>query len=218
MRRTALLLPLLVGCNRDVKTPFPAGLEPLEANRASFPDGEGYPEALSCREGEDEEEDIGTYTWVHCKGYVNAPIDDVYAAYQTPRVVADRRAIDDLSVEWDVEPEYDVSFLLHNTVDAAITVEFDVTWRHGDVDGDPEVVEELGTRWQKTYGSEVIDLLRGSIRTTRVDADNTALEIVFHQRSLQDDSPIMHAYLDDLFADIRASVRGNELPAYDSGV
>ena len=220
MRLAALstTLFLLVGCNQDIKTPFPEGLEPLESNKASFPSGSGYPQQLSCKSGTAEEEEIGEYTWVHCKTYVNHPVAEVYDALQTPRVVADRRAIDEMSVAWDVEPEYDVSYKISNTVYDVITVEFDVNWRHGDVDGDEDVLEEIGTRWQKTFGSEVIELLRGSMYAYAVDDGNTALEIVFHQRSLQADEPLMMEYLNDLQADILAATDGAPLPSYDSGV
>jgi len=218
--RTALLptIALLVGCNQDIKTPFPEGLEPLEANKASWPSGGGYPEDLSCKSGFDEDPDVGEYTWVHCKTYVNHPIADVYAAYQKPRVMTDRRAVDEIDVTWDVEPDYDVSYEVHNVVNDIITVEFDNTWRHGDTDGYEDTLTRVGTRWQKTFGSEVIELLRGSIDTTEIDADNTGLEIVLHQRSLQEDEPLMMQYLRDLQADILAETDGDSLPSYDSGV
>lgn len=208
----------LVGCNQDIKTPFPEGLEPLENNRASWPSGSGYPEELSCKSGTAEDADVGEYTWVHCKTYVNHPIADVYAAYQKPRVMTDRRAIDEMAVEWDVEADYDVSYRVKSTVYDVITVEFENTWRHGDVDGYEDELTEVGTRWQKTFGSEVIELIRGSIFTTEADADNTALEIVLHQKSLQADEPLMMQYLRDLQADILAETNGNSLPSYDSGV
>ncbi len=218
--RVAVIFPaalFVVGCNQDIKSPFPEGLEPLEKNKASWPSGSGYPEQLSCKSGESEDDDIGKYTWVHCKTYVNHSIEDVYAAYQMPRVMSDRRAVDELSVTWDVEPEYDVSYKVHNTVYDVITVEFDNIWRHGDVDGYEDEFTEIGTRWQKTYGSEVIELLRGSILTTEIDEENCGLEIVLHQKSLQADEPLMMQYLEDLQADILAATDGDDLPAYDSG-
>jgi len=218
--RTAILCTaaLLVGCNQNVKSPFPEGLEPLEKNKASWPAGSGYPETLSCASGTNEDEDVGEYTWVHCKTYVNHPIADVYAAYQKPRVVIDRRAVNEIDVTWDVEPEYDVSYRVHHTVHDVITVEFESTWRHGDVDGYEDELTEVGSRWQKTWGTEVIELIRGSIFTTEVDANNTGLEIVVHQKTLQADEPLMMDYIRDLQTDILAETDGKSLPTYDSGV
>jgi len=209
---------LAFGCNQDIKTPFPAGLEPLEKNKASYPSGGGHPEELSCKSGFSEDADFGEYTWVHCKTYIRQPIANVYDAFQMPRVVADRRALDEMTVEWDVEPEYDHSFLLHNTVFDIITVEFDVSWRHGALDAVTDAPQEVGTRWQKTFGSEVIELLRGSIYTHAVEEDVTGLEIVFHQKSMREDEPLMMDYLRDLQADIQAASGGDDLPSYESGV
>ena len=209
---------LLSGCNQDVKTPFPEGLEPLESNRASWPSGSGYPEELSCVSGSAEEADLGEYTWVHCKTYVNHPIEEVFEAYKMPRVVTDRRAVDEAIYTWDVEPEYEVSYKVSNTVNDVVTVEFDNVWRHGDVDGYEDEFTEAGSRWQKTFGSEIIELLRGSILTTEIDEENTGLEIVLHQKTLQEDEPYMMQYLRDLQADILAATDGDPLPTYESGV
>ena len=220
MARYSLLVfaGLSFGCNQDIKTPFPAGLEPLEQNKASYPSGSGYPEKLSCKSGVDEEEEFGEYTWVHCKTYVKSPIADVYDAYLVSRVVADRRALDEMTVEWDVEPEYEHSFKLSNTVYDVITVEFDVNWRHGALDGNIDAPQEVGSRWQKTFGSEVIELLRGSIYTQAIEDDVTGVEFISHQRTLQDDEPLMMDYLNDLQADIVAESKGQSLPSYPSGV
>jgi hypothetical protein len=211
-------LLLIAGCNQDVKSPFPEGLEPLEANRASWPSGSGYPEELSCVSGSAEEAELGAYTWVHCKTYVNHSIEEVFEAYQMPRVVTDRRAVNEVSFTWDVEPEYEVSYKVSNTVDDIVTVEFDNVWRHGDVDGYEDVFTEAGSRWQKTFGSEIIELLRGSIFTTEIDEENTGLEIVLHQKTLQEDEPFMMQYLRDLQADILAATDGDALPSYETGV
>ena len=207
----------LIGCNQDIKTPFPEGLEPLEENKASWPSGGGYPETLSCTSGFDEDADVGEYTWVHCKTYVNHSISEVYEALQRPRVTADRRAVDELTVTPDVEPEYEVSYQVHNIVYDVITVEFDNNWRHGDVDGYKDELSAVGTRWQKTFGSEVIELRRGSIYTSQIDDSHTGMEIVVHQKTLQEDEPLIMNYLRDLQADILAATDGDDLPEYPSG-
>ncbi|HCH64790.1 MAG: hypothetical protein CL927_05075 [Deltaproteobacteria bacterium] len=209
---------VITGCNRDIKSPFPAGLEPLEANKASWPSGAGYPEQLSCRSGTAEEADLGEYTWVHCKTYVNHSIEAVFDAYQRPRVMTDRRAVNEIDVEWDVEPAYEVSYKVSHVVYDPITVEFDYTWRHGDVDGYEDEFTEAGTRWQKTFGTEFIELIRGSIRTTEVDEQNTGLELVLHQKTAREDEPLMMEYLRDMLTDIRAATDGDDLPSYESGV
>ena len=146
------------------------------------------------------------------------PIDAVYDALRKPRVNANRRSLAGYTVDWDVEPEYTHSYVLHNRVEDLISFEFDVNWRHGALDGNEASPGEVGTRWQKTDGSDVIELQRGSVYTWAYSDDITALEIVVHQRSMGDDGPILVDYLDDMYADILAASHGEPLPEYASGL
>jgi len=212
-RLPAIALVALVGCT--TKTPFPAGLGPLEDNKADWPD-EGE-ETISTRFGEEAEKDDG-YNWGHARGYIQQPVSEVYAALRKPRVTVNRRSLADYSVTWDVEPDYTHSYRLHNRVEDLINFEFDVNWRHGALDGEEDDPGEVGTRWQKTDGSDVIELQRGSVYTWAVSADVTALEFVVHQRSMGDDGPIVVDYLDDFYADILAASHGEPLPEYASGL
>lgn len=145
------------------------------------------------------------------------PVSEVYAALVRPRVSANRRSLADYSVQRDVE-DYPHSFRLHNSVEDLLSFEFAITWRHGSLDGDEADPEEVGSRWQKTEGSDVIELQRGSVYTWAVDDETTALEIVWHQRSLGNDRDIAETYLDDYYADILAASHGDSLPDYPSGL
>lgn len=201
-----------VGCGG--KTAFPPGLAPLENNKASWP-SEGS-ETIEKAFGEEESKDDG-YVWGHARGYVRRPIEDVYAALVKPRVSANRRSLAEYTVQHNIE-DYAHSYALHNRVEDLITMEFTITWRHGSLDGDEDAPEEVGTRWQKTEGSDVIELQRGSVYTWLVDDDTTAVELVLHQRSLGDDREIVETYLNDYYADILAASHGDDLPSYPSGL
>jgi len=206
------ILALLIGCNQ--KTPFPEGLAPLEDNRAPWP-SEGA-ETIRTHFSIEEEAD-GGFTRGHARGWVARPIADVYAALVKPRVSANRRSLADFTVEHNVEA-YPHSYALHNRVEDIITMEFTITWRHGALDGDEDNPEEVGTRWQKTDGSDVIELQRGSVYTRAHDDGLTAVELVLHQRSMGDDREIIEDYLDDYYADILAASHGEPLPEYASGI
>lgn len=208
------LLAVILGTACGGKIPFPEGLAPLESNRADWPT-EGQ-ERISTAFGTEEERDDG-YTWGHARGYVQQPVSAVYSALTRPRVSANRRSLADYSVERDVE-DYPHSYRLHNTVEDLLTFEFSITWRHGSLDGDEDDPEEVGSRWQKTDGSDVIELQRGSVYTWAVDDDTTALEVVLHQRSLGDDRDIVETYLADYYADILAASHGDSLPEYATGL
>ena len=82
------------GCFDTAATPFPPGLEPLDAtNVASFPpavDGDPCPEALVlARAGE-----VGRATVVHARGCVHAPLDVVWRAIQNPQTGRDPSSTD----------------------------------------------------------------------------------------------------------------------------
>ena len=226
-RRPALLLALGLGAgcalSKEV-TEFPPGLEPLEPIQADWPDSTAsseHPEAQTFAGGDAvDDETEAEYSWVHSRAYVQMPIHKVYQALVVPRVNADRREIDDYTVDWDVEPEYPYSYTLHNTVNDVITVEFDVTWRHGAIGGSEDEPTEVGTRWQKTEGSTVIEILRGSVHTVAIDDDVTGVELILHQRTLRRgfDADRTRAYLQDFYVALLAEAHGEPLPSYESGL
>jgi hypothetical protein len=208
MRRILLpaaLLAVLSACfgGGDDETVFPAGLEPLEANKAEFPaDGS---ETLALASGEGEEWD-----WTHARGYVHAPLALTWEALQQPEVDVDRRRVEEYEVTFDVEPDYSPSYRIDQKVVDIVTVEYSLTWRHGEVE--PGVA---AVRWQKTEGSALIELLEGSITLTG-DEETTAIEIVEHLGSpAQDDIESMELYLTDLHASVVAYTNGEDLPTYD---
>ncbi len=209
--RGAIWMVWSVACGG--KTAFPPGLAPLEDNKAPWP-AEGSETLQTIFGSEDGDE---SYTWGHARGYVARPIAAVYASLVKARVSANRRSLTEYTVEKNLE-DYPHSYALHNRVEDTITIEFTITWRHGALDGDEEAPEEVGSRWQKTDGSDVIELQRGSVYTWAVDEQATALEIVMHQRSWGEDRDILETYLDDYYDDIRSASHGEPLREYDSGL
>lgn len=206
-RSLACAAALLLGC-RAVETPFPPGIEPLEENTASWPEGEQ--ETLSITSGETDD-----YAWAHARGYVHAPAGDVWQALQEPAVVVDRRRVAEYSAEPGVEPAYDFSMRIDYVVREVITVEYELTWRHAVVAGDGAAPEVLGIRWQKTYGDAVLDLLEGSMVVRAEDDELTSLEIIEHLAAPTAGPGDIEGYFQDLHTDVVAFVSGHELPTYD---
>jgi hypothetical protein len=205
------ILSLLVcsACQRDILTEFPDGLEPLDTCAAAWPDGE-YPEMVGFWE------EVGDPDQGCVVGWVQAPLAVTWAAIQRADAVVDRRAVDAWTVEEDVEPEYDVSVLIHNVVNDIVTVEFDVTWRQGRVDGTDDEPVVVAARWQKTEGTSFISLLEGSLVATQVDGEDvTSIEMFERIEGAASDTQEIDAYLHDLHASIVALVHDGELPAYD---
>lgn len=210
LRFTFLLLPLgLAGCFDNISTEFPAELLPLEENEAEFPEGteeDPFPEKLSLFD------DLGSgFHRVHARGYIHASVDDVYTAMRLPEVTVDEAKVD----KWklvngsDGVPECEelpapikYCYLLENEVDSIISVEFHVVWRFGTVppQEDGDVTRRRG-RWKKVWGSEVIELLDGSIDVYPVEGEDkvTAVEIIEHLDAFQNSRGNAIDFVNDYF-------------------
>ena len=220
MTRTAFI-PLSLGlaaagCFSDVATPFPPGLEPLEDNLAPPPEPtaeERFPETLVM------ERRLAPYLprtpAVHARGYVRAPVARVWAALREPDVGADRRTFSEWSTTYDVEPEYDYSYVIHSVIDNVIIVEYDVTWRHGVVEGTLETPRLVSARWQKTAGSSAIDDLQGSILLREVEPGVTEIAIIEYLRAIASGHENIESFLRDMFSELVILAHGGTLPPID---
>ena len=204
------------GCFSEVETPFPPGLEPLEENTAAAPEarpGEPYPEELVMVRA------FAPYLprthAVHARGYVQAPIVDVWTALRHPDVGADRRTFSEWSTTQDVEPEYDYSYVIHSVIDNVIIVEYDVSWRHGVVEGTVDAPLLVSARWQKTSGSSAISDLQGSVLLREVEPGVTEVAVIEYLRAIASDHGNIEAFLNDMFRELVILSHGGELPPVD---
>ncbi len=207
---------LLAGCFGDAVTVFPPGLEPLEDNTAPLPmlgrDGEA-PESIVILTGE---RPTGL-VFGHARGYIRAPITRVWEALRETDVNADRRATDEWSrLEVDVLPEgLTHSYIIETVVHAFITARYQVTWRHGLVEGELEEPEKVAVRWQKTFGLALIEILEGSIVLTALDDELTEIEIVERLDAPSTDEDTIRLFLKDLFDETVLYTKGLPLPTYE---
>ncbi|HEY3359335.1 MAG TPA: hypothetical protein VGQ83_39160 [Polyangia bacterium] len=208
----AALLALTAGCYGNATSPFPPGLAPAGDNVAAYPAAEGdeaYPEKFTLVTGSND-----SYSWANLKGYIHAPIADVWAALQDPDVVVDRRNVDAWTAQRDVEPDYDVSFMVSETVYDLITIEFQVTWREGTVARSAAAPSTVIAVYQKTWGSTVIDAMTGSVLLKRIDGGTTAVETIEHLSAVMSADDSVASYQPDLFNSLKARVHGAPLPTY----
>jgi hypothetical protein len=209
---TISTLVLLVGCWGNKEVEFPPGLEPLAVNKAPWPEPTGsqdYPETIELISGEDE------FLWAHARGYVHADLTTTWEALRDPDVNADRRRLESWEVSWDVPQEYDYCYRLHVVVVDLVTLEWDIDWNHGVINGSLEEPEAIGVRWFKSEGSSLIDMQAGSIAAYALDDETTAIEVIY-----QIDAPVtteqdLLDYVGDLYIDVVAWVHGEPLPSYD---
>ncbi len=191
----------LLACGSK-ETVFPAGLEPLGPNAAVFPVDAS--ETLDLVVGADD-----AFDWANGRGNINAPLADVWVALKQPDTMVDRRAVDTWEVTFDVEPEYDVSYVVQTRVVDLVTIEYDLTWRQGEIDEDV-----VSARWQKTDGPSILELLEGSVVLTAVDDDVTSVEIVEHLNTPADENERLTSFFTDLWASLVAASHGEPLPVY----
>ncbi len=204
---------LAVGCFGSEVTEFPDGLEPLGENTLAGPGtaADPYPE---------EYELVGTgggrFDSVLGRGYIQAPITEVWAALQNPAVGADRRTSPDWSSEPVPDTPYDASYVVHHIAYDVVTVEWDVTWRHGVVTGTVDAPELVSIRWQKTDGSTLISVIEGSLLLRPVgDGSITELELVYHASAAAAGTDTFVRYMQDIYNDAVAVTHGEPLPTFE---
>jgi hypothetical protein len=212
MRATlaAAVLFTLIACQHDETTTFPPGLAPLEPDPAPPPAATStnqYPEALDLQQGSD-----ATSNYVHATGYVDAPIETVWAAMKNPAVVVDRHNISSYTVDWNVETGYDVSFRTDYVVDNLVTVDFDLTWREGVYGGSESNPTVVSVVYEKTFGSSFVSYMAGSIELTAVNANVTEMQFSQRMNATDTDSNNIAAWTTEMFASVLATVQGQPLP------
>lgn len=211
MRRAFALLVLCCplawsGCFDDVTTKFEPGLETLEDNEAPKPKGAG---SLTVVTGEEVD-----YLWVHGRGLLAASPAEVWAALKDPDRVINRCQSDEQVVTTDVEKEYEFSFKVSYTVDTVVLVEWDEIWRYGTPLGDAHAPQLGLVRYQKTFGSDAIKLLEGSIEVLATgDPRRTEVQFVEHLDAFGGGTVAMTEQLEQRFAELKAAVAGKARPA-----
>jgi hypothetical protein len=124
-------LLLAAGCQDDVATPFPEGLEPIEANEVA--DATGAPlEELRTWSSD------GTVKKAHGRAFVFAPPAALWAVMKDPEVMIARCSTDARTFVAANDLAYEFSFLASYTVNMVLTVQWDDQWRFGVVQGTPD--------------------------------------------------------------------------------
>jgi hypothetical protein len=219
----ALTLTLSVAaCGEDESTPAPPGFGALEVSTAPRPTStaaQRCPESLNVVTGERDVFNAETqrreqYEFAHGRGCIHGTVAAVWAAVRDPPVTVDRRRVSEFMVTRDVEPQYPVSFLVHHIVRDVVTLTFDHTWRAGALEGTTEEPRVFAARYQKTFGSSFISLLRGSIVARPLDGETVEVEIIRHIKSSGSGAADARVYLNDCFNSLAARVHGRPLPSY----
>jgi hypothetical protein len=208
----------------NVKTKFPAGLDPLDAaNPAAFPAPVGtdlYPEtpgpgAMTVVTQEVGELDPGCscrLVLAYAKGYVKRPLADVWAAGVDPQTSAEAASsVDTCSVTLDVEKGYDYSWLVHYGKTQIISIWFDVTWRSGTLPwptppGGPPSPLQVAWRFQKTNGTQYVKAMAGSVLAYEIVPGVTGLEFIRHVQAARSPPDVVAGGIQNHYDNILAKL------------
>ena len=199
---------VLSGCGKLEALDFQPGLDPLEPAAVDCPSGPSA--GFVSESGEDDD-----LAWTNGCGVVEGALEDVYAALQDTKVAVDQRGVDVWERTDDVEPEYEASFALWNTVYDLIEVEFETTWRLGPLAADDaNVITEYGVRYQMTVAPPVINTMEGSVHAVDRGDGTVELRIVDRLDALQGGTDITGPKAADLYNDVRVVLEGGVPPDY----
>jgi hypothetical protein len=166
----------MMGCQHDIATPFPPGLEPFEDN----PVPEQTPAEMLTEQSSDAD-----YIHVWGRGYIFESPGMVWAATKTPTVMVASCSTDQQIITPDNDLTYESSFLVHYIVNSVLTVEWDDQWRYGTIMGTPDAPTLGMIKHQKTEGSSFIRLSEGTIQILATDDPAiTELSFVEHLDSI----------------------------------
>lgn len=202
-----LLSALAGGCQDDIVTEFPPGLEPLEDNKVPAISGANPVEQLVVKRGEDG------YKWVHARGVLLAPPSTIWPLTKDAERMASVCDTDRHSIQVGTEPQYEYGFAIHYEVDEIVTVAWDELWRYGTIDGSPSDPVRAMIRYQKVFGSDFINLLEGSTQLfARADPGQTEVELIEHLDAFGGSADQMEASMQRRFASLAAAAHGTAPP------
>ncbi len=124
----------------------------------------------------------------------------------------DRREVTSWTTELGVDPTALDSSVIHNTVISVAVVMFDISWRHGLAKGTEKAPEVTAARWQKTAGTDYIELIEGSVVLSKVDANTTSIEVVEHLKAFTRDFNTAKRYVRDMYNAVVAQSKDQPLP------
>ena len=202
---------IITGCFGNSSTPFIVEgdvLEPLRESRASWPaDDAGW----VFKRGSNDD----SPGWCDANGFIEASVEEVWEALRDVDVVVERARVDEWSKvgSCDAEPfEECFDFFTHMSV-MGVDIDTIVTWRYDVQKWVGDVPVKMVVRYQKSWGSDVIDRNTGSLVLEAIDDTKTRVEYVGEIETWgSEDSDAMESYARSLVADLEAFVEGKPLP------
>lgn len=209
---TAALLAS-AGCQDNIATPFPVGLEPLEDNLVPVQQGGDKLEMLRTTST-----DIDSEIAIYGRGYVLVAPSVMWPASKNPDANDAACSTNEQMVTPNNDTAYEYSFLVHYVVNNVLTVEWDDQWRWGTIQagtGSGSDAAFFGMmKHQKTQGSSFIELSEGTVQVTATDDPNvTELAFVEHLKAAGGGVSDVLAGVQHNYDSLVAVAHGNPIPA-----
>jgi len=163
MRRALLVVAVLAGCQDDISTPFPPGLEPLSDDAVPLDlDGTVVEQLTTSSKNTD-------YIRAYGRGFIFESPAVVYDAAHDPQVMIAVCSTTSQTITFGNDPAYELSFLVHYFVDDILNVEWDDQWRGDTITGTLDAPELVMIKHQKVQGSDFITLSEGTVELLATD-------------------------------------------------
>ena len=205
-RALATSLLVLAGCQDNVATPFPPGLEPLDDNQVE--------DSNQITEGLRHKTVSGGPINLHGRGYVLTSPAALWALTKQPAAMIARCSTTEQSVTFDTDGAYELSFVVHYIVRDILTVEWDDQWRYGIIEGSVDDPVLGMIRHQKTQGSDFIDVSEGTIQVHATeDPEVSELAFVEHLDAVSGTADDVLAGMQNNYDALVALAHGAAIPA-----
>lgn len=213
MKYLLAMAALVAGCQDNVTTPFPVGLEPLEDNLVPVQQGGDKLEMLRTTST-----DLNSEIAIYGRGYVLVAPTVVWPASKTPDANFAVCSTNQQIVTPNNDLTYEYSFIVHYVVNNVLTVEWDDQWRWGTIQdgtGSGSNAAFFGmVKHQKTQGSSFIELSEGTMEVTATDDPNIAeLAFVEHLKAAGGSVADVLKGVQQHYDSIVAVAHGNPIPA-----
>ena len=143
-------------------------------------------------------------------------LEEAWEALRDDLVYVNQRTVSRYTVEQPESQIYDYVFVVNNEVDDLVTVEFTNEWRHYGNLNDKSEVTDVIVRWQKTDGTDFIQLIDGSVEIIPVDGEDSVVEIriIEHLKATLDQEANAIEFVTDMAERWRLVGHGEPIPEY----
>lgn len=155
---------------------------------------------------------------IHARGYLQVPITEAFRAARDPQTGRDPTSSHGFTVEaWAIDPAFPYSYRTHVVVNAIITLQWTLEWRHGVIAGTPAAPRATATRWVKVAGSGEIAVLEGSLVLRAIDGEPGVTEVLYqyHLQAPLSGHGTIREYLGVIFGRLRDRAHGRALMVDD---